>query len=110
MDTGVIIALILGVADILSAIFFGWIPSRNRERIAKMKDQADMMSDWIAFFVAEEEYLLEMLAEREGKPYQSLKIETRKYITNKYGIQLGDNFRPGHFSRTIIGTNNHSKE
>ena len=97
MDSGVIIALILGAANIVSSIFFGWIPSLNKERLRKLDKKVNSLRRSVSFFVEEEKYILQRLAEKEDRPVESIKKELRKQVKDTTGKQLDESFRPGHY-------------
>ena len=62
MDTGVIIALIFGAANIVSSVFFGWIPSLNKERQRKLDKKVNSLRSSVSFFIEEEKYMLQGIA------------------------------------------------
>ena len=97
LDIGVIIALIFGIASVISSIFFGWIPSRNREKISRLEGKLNKANNNISFFVEEEKILLQALSEKENRSADSIKVEIRKKVSETTGKRLDDSYRPSHY-------------
>lgn len=97
MDTGVIVALILGAANIISAVFFGWIPSRNRAEIQKLESKNNTLSNNLSFFIEEEKLLLQLLSETNSRTTESIKREIRKKVVENTGKHLDESYRPSHY-------------
>ena len=97
MDTGIIVALIFGGANIISAVFFGWIPSRNREKLASRERTIKQQNNDLSFFVSEERMILEEIITNYGGSFDSEKRRIRDLVRETTGKQLSDSFRPGHY-------------
>lgn len=94
MDTGIIIALILGAASIVSSVSFGIIPGIRRRKLDKMETKIHKLAQDIDSFYAIELSLLEQLSSATGKKVKTLKDETRKQVRLEKGRSLSDYATP----------------
>ena len=94
MDTGVIIALILGAASIFSSISFGIIPNIRRRKLEKLEKKIQKMAQDIDSFYAIEQSLLEQLSSATGKKVKALKDDTRKNVRVEKGRPLSEYATP----------------
>ena len=94
MDTGIIIALILGFASIVSSISFGLIPGIRRRKLEKMETKIHKMAQDIDSFYAIEQSLLEQLSAATGKKVDTLKKDARKQVKIEKGRPLSEYATP----------------
>lgn len=94
MDTGIIIALILGFASIVSSISFGIIPGIRRRKLEKLEKKIQKMAQDIDSFYAIEQSLLEQLSSATGKKVKALKDDTRKNVRVEKGRPLSEYATP----------------
>lgn len=80
MDTGIIIALIFGIASIVSSFCFGFIPAIRRAKLDRLEKKAHTMAQDIDSFYAIELILLEKLSDATGKNVDTLKKEVREQV------------------------------
>lgn len=101
MDTGIIIALIFGVASILSSICFGLIPNIRREKLEKLEKKVQTMAQDIDSFYAIEQSLLSQLSSVTGKNVDTLKKETRKKVKIEKGRPLSNYAKPSGIAQEL---------
>jgi Na+-translocating ferredoxin:NAD+ oxidoreductase RnfG subunit len=87
MDSGILIALILGSASIVSSICFGLVPNVRKNRIEKLESQRNKLFRDISLFYDIEDELLDKL-EALGCNKKSTKQEIRKIVSNKHGGEV----------------------
>lgn len=87
MDSGIIIALILGSASIVSSICFGLVPNIRKNKLEKLENQRDKLFRDISLFYDIEDELLNKL-ETFGCNKKSTKQEIRKIVSNKHGGEI----------------------
>lgn len=101
MDNGIIIALILGFASIVSSIFFGLIPTLKRRRIEILEEKEQRLLWNIKLFYEIENELLTRL-EGYGHKKGSLKSTVRKIVSDKNGGRvLSDEAKPSVYEKQI---------
>lgn len=94
MDTGVIIALIFGIASLVSSICFGFIPGFRKIKIEKLERKVQTMAQDIDSFYAIEQSLLDQLSIATGRNSETLKKETRSKIKQDKGRALSNYAKP----------------
>lgn len=87
MDSGILIALILGSASIVSSICFGLVPNVRKNRIEKLESQRNKLFRDISLFYDIEDELLDKL-EALGCNKKSTKQEIRKIVSRKHGGEV----------------------
>ncbi len=101
MDTGIIIALIFGLASIVSSICFGFIPGIRRTKIEYLEKKVQTMAQDIDSFYAIEQSLLLQLSSATGKNVETLKKETRKEVRAEKGRPLSNYAKPSSISKEL---------
>ncbi len=87
MDSGIIIALILGVASIVSSICFGLVPNVRKNKLDKLEAQRDKLFRDISLFYDIEDELLNKL-ETYGCNKKMTKQEIRKLVSSKHAGEV----------------------
>ena len=87
MDSGILIALILGSASIVSSICFGLVPNVRKNKLDKLESQREKLFHDISLFYDIEEELLNKL-EKFGCNKKSTKQEVRKTVSTKHGGEV----------------------
>lgn len=83
MDTGIIIALIFGIASIISSICFGLVPAKRKQKIEKQEKKIYTLLLDIDSFYAIESELLDEVFTATGKSKDSMKREVRKRVRDE---------------------------
>ena len=100
MDTGVIIALILGASSIIASIFYGYIPSIRKQKIEKLQTKIQKLNLDIEFWYKVESELLEQLSAQTGKNKETLKKEVREIVSKRMNDhKLSDYSKPSIFHK-----------
>ena len=94
MDTGVVIALIFGIASIVSSICFGFIPGIRKNKLEKQERKIHTMAQDLDSFYAIEQSLLEQLATATGRNSETIKKETRALVRQEKGRSLSNYAKP----------------
>ncbi|MBO4739564.1 MAG: hypothetical protein J5606_08405 [Bacteroidales bacterium] len=102
MDSGIIIALILGGASIVSSICFGLIPSIRKEKLDKMQTKVNKMIKDIHFFYNLEQNYIQELSEMTGKNKETIKKDKRTQIEKTVGYSLSQYAKPSVTKKEII--------
>lgn len=87
MNSGIIIAIILGVASIVSSICFGLVPNIRKNKLDKLTNQRDKLFHDIRLFYNIENELLNKL-EGFGCNKKMTKQEIRKLVSEKFGGEV----------------------
>ena len=101
MDTGIIVSLILGGAGIISSIFYGYIPSRQKEKVDRSEKKVHTLALDIDFFYTTESNLLEMLSTTTQKNKDTLKKEVRNKVMKDKGRPLSIYSKPSETAKII---------
>ena len=101
MDTGVIIALILGFASIVSSICFGLIPGIRKEKLRKCEKKIHTLAQDLDSLLAIEKSLLDQLHLATGKNVETLKKETRKQVVAEKGRTLSFYSKPSGIAQEL---------
>lgn len=94
MDTGIVIALILGAASVVSSICFGLIPGIRRNKLDKLEKKVHTLAQDVDSFYAIEQSLLEQLSIVSGKNAETIKKETRARVREEKGRSLSNYAKP----------------
>lgn len=94
MDAGIVIALILGVASVISSICFGLVPGVRKNKIEKLEKKVHDLAQDIDSFYAIEQILLEKLSKETGTNVITLKKEIRRRVKQEKGRSLSDYAKP----------------
>ncbi len=101
MDTSIIIALIFGIASIVSSICFGFIPGIRKNKLEKLEKKALTLAQDVDFFYAVETSLLNQLSNETGKNAETLKKETRAMVKKDKGRTLSNYAKPSEIAKEI---------
>ncbi len=101
MDVGVTIALIFGIASIISSICFGFIPGTRKNKLEKLEKKVSNLAQDVDFFYAVEQSLLEQLSNETGKNVETLKKETRAKVKQDKGRKLSDYAKPSKIAKEL---------
>lgn len=101
MDAGIVIALILGVASVISSICFGLVPGVRKNKIEKLEKKVHDLAQDIDSFYAIEQILLEKLSKETGTNVITLKKEIRKTVRQKKGRPLSDYANPSKITQYL---------
>ena len=102
MDSGTVIALIFGIASLVSSICFGLIPNIRKEKLRKLENKNQTLAQDIASFLAIEKSLLNQLSTATGKNEETLKKETRKQVNIEKGRPLSFYSKPSGIARELM--------
>lgn len=101
MDTGIVISLILGLASIISSIFYGLVPSIRKEKFEKQKRKIAILLKDIDSFYAIETELIKRLSEDTGKSQDGIKRDVRKYIRDQKQYSISDFSTPSRIKEEL---------
>ncbi len=101
MDTGIIIALILGAASIVSSICFGLVPGIRRRKLEKLENKVHTLAQDVDSFYAIEQSLLEQLSKATGKNAETIKKETRAQVKLDKGRPLSQYTNPSKIAQEL---------
>lgn len=101
MDTGIIISLILGGASIISSIFYGYIPARQKEKMNRLEKKVRTLALDIDFLYTIESNLLEELSIKTQKKAETLKKEFRNKVMKEKGRYLSNYSKPSETAKLI---------
>ncbi len=90
MDTGVIIALVLGFASVLSSIFYGYIPARRKEKIEKLNEKVKTLLQDVDSLLKIEYELIKEHKDAQTKPEITIKKEIRGRVRNATNYTLSN--------------------
>ncbi len=88
MDTEVIIAMIFGIASLISSFCFGLVPSIRKEKIERQKRKILTLLKDIDSFYTIESLLLDELCAATGKNKESTKRDVRKQVRNEKNYNI----------------------
>lgn len=97
MDASIIIALIFGIASVISSFFFGLIPSIRKQKIEKLVKKIEILTKDVKSFYEIETILLEKLA--SGGSSKALKEEIRREAEKRTNHKLSNYSFPSHFNK-----------
>ena len=101
MDAGIVIALILGVASVISSICFGLVPGVRKNKIEKLEKKVHDLAQDIDSFYAIEQILLEKLSKETGTNVITMKKEIRKTVRQEKGRTLSDYANPSKIAQYL---------
>ncbi len=108
MDTGVIIALILAVASVLSSIFFGYIPAKKNEEIKELNGKVKTLNDKVKTLLQDVDSLLKIETElieehkdAQTKSKQTIKIDIRGKVRNATNHPLSNYATPSAVTKEL---------
>ena len=102
MDSGIIIALILGSASIISSICFGLVPNVRKNKLDRLDAQRDKLFRDISLFYDIEDELLNKL-ETLGCNKRTTKQEIRNIVSQKHGGEVLSKLTlPSEFKKHLV--------
>ena len=101
METGIIIALIFGIASVITSICLGIVPSIRKEKIEKQNKKILTLLKDIDSFYSIESMLLDELCAATGKNMESTKREIRKRVRDEKGYTISEYSTPSGLKQEI---------
>ena len=101
MDTGIIIAFVLGFASILSSIFYGYIPARRTEKIEKLNDKVNTLLQDVDSLLKIEDELIKVHKDAQTKPEITIKKEIRGRVRDATNHSLSNYTKPSVLTKEL---------
>lgn len=101
MDTGIIIALIFGIASVITSICLGIVPSIRKEKIEKQNKKILTLLKDIDSFYSIESILLDELCAATEKNMESTKREIRKQVRDEKNYTISEYSTPSGLKQEI---------
>lgn len=101
MDSGVIIALILGLASIITSLFYGLVPTIRKNRMEKLERKVTFLLRDLDYYYEIESLLLEEYSKKIGINKESLKREVRSRVKEKKRYTLSDYSSPSKLKKEL---------
>lgn len=101
MEASVLIALILGLASVISSICFGLVPSVRKRKLDILEAKITKLTKDISVFYDLEQLYISKMSQLTGEKNDTIKKENRAIIESQHNYKLSNFSKPSQFKREI---------